>query len=73
MAMTNTFSDCYAFLEAIFLECSRKLTLERFEFGDNPAAVSLTIKEGFGRLMMLELSLAIFQCLKNKRQFQIFG
>jgi hypothetical protein len=49
--------NCYATLEVVFLHCRgiRNLSLLRFDFGDDPDSISPSIKEGFSRLMKLEL------------------
>jgi hypothetical protein len=50
-------TDCYEILKVFFLHCRRirSLILEEFDFGDDPAAISPSIKEGFGRLKKLFL------------------
>jgi hypothetical protein len=47
--------ESYAIAEVFFLNCLkiRSLSLFGFNFGDDPVAVSPTIKEGFGRLRRL--------------------
>jgi hypothetical protein len=59
--------ECYEIMEVFFLHCRRirSLILVEFDFGDDPAAISPSIKEGFGRLIKLDLS----DCQGDVRMF----
>jgi hypothetical protein len=50
--------ECYATLDTVFHNCReiRILDVGRFDFGNYTAAISPTIKEGFGRLIELDLN-----------------
>jgi hypothetical protein len=53
----NHFSDCCEALDVLFNQCDgiQNLLLVYFDFGDDPTAISQTVKDGFGRLNRLEL------------------
>jgi hypothetical protein len=50
-------SECYDALGDFFelYEGIRNLCLDEFDFGDDPAAISQIVKDGFGRLRQLSL------------------
>jgi hypothetical protein len=50
-------SECYDSLGAFLNQCDgiRNLRLEYFDFGDDPTAISQTVKDGFSRLNQLDL------------------
>jgi hypothetical protein len=50
-------SECYEALGVFLIQCDgiRNLRLEYFDFGGDPTAISQTVKDGFVRLMQLDL------------------
>jgi hypothetical protein len=60
-------SECYEALEVFFKQCDgiRSLQLEEFDFGEDPAVISQTVKDGFSRFRQLEL----IECRGDIRMF----
>jgi hypothetical protein len=64
---------CYETLEAFFSRCERirTLRLNFFNFGDDPLAITATIKKGLNRLKYLSNIVGMWACLLKIRQLPI--